>query len=74
MESTPASLVISAFGGVRKTARALGVRPSTVCRWRMPRERGGMEGNVPSSAARKILRVARERGLALTAEDLLFGR
>lgn len=74
MNTTPASLVIEVFGGVRKAARALGVMPSTVCRWRLPREKGGTGGTVPSSAARKILRLAKERGLDLTAEDLLVGR
>jgi hypothetical protein len=74
VNTSPATLVIKAFGGVRKAARALGVRPSTVCRWNLPLERGGMGGQVPSKAARKILMLAKQRGLELTADDLLVGR
>jgi len=68
---TPADRVISAFGGVRATARALGRNPSSISRWRKPREEGGTGGRVPSSLQASILTGAKAAGLSLTAEDLI---
>lgn len=68
---TPAAQVIEAFEGVRPTARALELNPSTVCRWQKPKEKRGSGGLIPSEHHAKILRVARERGLRLTAEHLI---
>ena len=68
---TPADRVISAFGGVRATARALGRNPSSISRWRKPREEGGTGGRVPSSLQSEILQGAKSAGLTLTAEDLI---
>jgi len=71
---SPALYVIHVFGGVRKTARAIGRGPSSVSKWKLPREKDGCEGNIPSAAQRKILKVAEEQSLDITPHDLLYGR
>lgn len=68
---TPADKVIAAFGGVRATARALALNSSSVSRWRMPADKRGLDGRVPSVHQGTILRIARAEGLALTAADLI---
>lgn len=69
---TPADKAINAFGGVRALARALERNPSSVVRWRKPKDEGGSAGAVPSALQGRILSMARERGLNLTAEDLIL--
>jgi hypothetical protein len=69
---TPADKCIEAFGGVRALARALERNPSSVVRWRKPKDEGGSSGAVPSSLQGRILALAQERGLPLTAEDLIL--
>lgn len=68
---TPADTVIAAFGGVRSLARDLGRNPSSVSRWRKPRAEGGTGGAVPTTVQGVILRLAEQRGLPLTADDLI---
>jgi transposase-like protein len=68
---SPAEKVISAFGGVRATARALNINSSSVARWRMPADKRGLDGRVPSVHQAVILRLAREAGLDITAADLI---
>lgn len=69
---TPADRVIAAFGGVRALARALDINSSSVSRWRMPADKRGLAGRVPSIQQGKILRLAREKGLKLSAADLIY--
>ena len=69
---TPAVKCISAFGGVRALARALERNPSSVVRWRKPKDEGGSNGAVPSALQGRILAIAQARGLSLTAEDLIL--
>lgn len=71
---TPADKVIEKFGGVRALARTLGLNSSSVSRWRMPADKRGLDGRVPSVHQGTILRIAKERGLALTADDLIHDR
>lgn len=63
----PSQLVVSVFGGVRPAARLLNCEPSTVSRW-------NKTGLVPAHFQRKVLHVAWEKGVDLTAHDLVFGR
>jgi transposase-like protein len=70
---TPADIVISRFEGVRPLARLLGKDPSTIHRWRMPAEKGGLDGRVPSAAQVRLLGLARVRGVPLTADELING-
>ena len=69
---TPADRCIEAFGGVRALARALERNPSSVVRWRKPKDEGGSNGAVPSALQGRILDIAQARGLSLTAEDLIL--
>lgn len=69
---TPADRCILAFGGVRALARALERNPSSVVRWRKPKDEGGSAGAVPSGLQGRILAIAQERGLHLTAEDMIL--
>ena len=69
---TPADKCIDAFGGVRALARALERNPSSVVRWRKPKDEGGSNGAVPSALQGRILAIAQARGLNLTAEDLIL--
>lgn len=69
---TPADKVITAFNGVRPLARALGRNPSSIVRWRRPKEKGGTGGGIPSGLQGAILKLAAERGLSLSADDLIL--
>ena len=65
--TTPVDLAINLFGGVRKLARTLGRDPAAVSRWRK-------SGVVPTAAQRKILELAWEKGIDISAHDIIFGR
>lgn len=71
---TPAEYVISVFGGVRATAKAIGRTPSCITKWKKPKKLKGCGGRVPSIAQGLILTLAVKRNLPITAEDLLCGR
>lgn len=71
---TPAEYVITVFGGVRAVARAIDQSPSSVSRWRKPRNEKGCDGEIPRGARKPILKAARESGLDVTSHDLDFGR
>jgi hypothetical protein len=62
---SPAKYVISQFGGVNKTANAIGRDPSSVCRWKH---------NIPPKLYRRILNMAKRKNLDITEKDLIFGR
>jgi DNA-binding transcriptional regulator YdaS (Cro superfamily) len=66
---TPASVVIDTFGGVRKTARLLGLSPGAVSRWQT---RDG--GAVPGKHHVALLLAAKSARLKLTPNDLVLGR
>jgi hypothetical protein len=70
----PAEYVVHVFGGVRKAARALDRYPATISKWQHYTNKHGERGQVPSSAQRDILDVARRDGLPITADDLIYGR
>lgn len=74
MQLSPAAYVISIFGSMRKTARAVGRTNAAVCMWTKPRTRGGCGGNVPAAAQRIILKIAKEKSLPITPNDLHYGR
>jgi hypothetical protein len=66
---TPAECVIRAFGGVRKTAKAIGRTPSNISKWTRR-----CEGVIPEKTVRTVLEQAEAMGLDLTARDLILGR
>lgn len=65
----PAEYVISQFGGVRATARAIGYVPTNISKWR---HQGN--GRIPTSVQELILDKADEMGLDINAIDLIKGR
>lgn len=65
---SPADTVIQLFGGVRPTARVVGVYPSAVTRWR---KRGG--GKIPQGHFPVLLREASLMGFCLTMDHLVRG-
>lgn len=64
---TPVEICILEFGGVRKLAKALGIDPAAVSRWKR-------RGTVPAYIQKKLLLTAHERGLNISADELIFGR
>jgi hypothetical protein len=68
---TPAALVVHRFGGCRALAKLLQISPSAVSRWNKPRSEGGTDGLIPSRKQHAILQAARDKGLDLTADDLI---
>lgn len=67
----PAKTIIEAFGGVNAVAGITKRHVSRVYRWQMPKEAGGTDGNIPRSAAVKLLKHARENRVNITAEAFL---
>lgn len=74
MHLSPAEYVIHVFGGVRATARALDKYPSTISKWQNRKTEDGLLGQIPGSAQRQILEVAKAKGLDITPQDLIFGK
>ena len=71
MNDTPANIIVKRFGGVRKLARALGVEPSTVCRWRKPAAQGGTGGLIPSRQQVAIRAAADRLGIKLKPSEMV---
>ena len=67
----PATEVLQKLGGPADTARALNVARQAVYRWTWPRERGGTGGTIPQKHHLSILRIAKERGVEISADDML---
>lgn len=70
---TPAEYVIYRFGGVRKSARALEVAPSTVCAWKRE-DQYGVSGLIPTHMQRRILKRAKQLKLDINTHDIIYGR
>lgn len=68
---SPAAKVIAAFGGPRALASAINRNVAQIYRWTYPASRGGTAGKIPGSALHDVLDAAKERGIKLTADDLL---
>lgn len=66
---SPSKLVILLFGGVRPLARLLDKAQSSVSKWQTTDD-----GGVPRKCHVKLLTLAKQRGIDLTPEDLVFGR
>lgn len=71
---TPAELVIEKFGGVRPLARELSIDHSSVARWPKPKNERGSGGLIPAQYHARLLDIAKERGITLTALELVYGR
>ncbi len=64
-----ATRIFAKFGGARRLAKAIGRDPSAVYKWNYPREIGGTDGLVPTSAIPDINAAADLLGITLTPED-----
>lgn len=67
----PAARIIEVFGGVRSLARLLGIDSSTVSRWQLPKDRRGQDGRIPAEYQGRILAMAQEQGMPITADDVV---
>lgn len=65
---TPAAILVEKFGGYQAVAEAIGVDVSRVYRWTYTKE-----GTIPSRHLSKILAVAGERKIKITAKELITG-
>jgi hypothetical protein len=63
----PAELAINLFGGIRSLARAVDRDPAAISRWKK-------RGRIPASAQVEVLAAALERGIPMTANDVVWGR
>jgi len=59
----PASKIIKAFGGVKAVCEITGISYPQVCKWRLPRERGGTNGTIPWASAQKLMDHAKQNGV-----------
>lgn len=66
----PAKSVIARFGGIRPTARVLGISPSAVMRWMLPRHEKGTDGNVPLKHWQALINYAKKEQISLTVAEL----
>ena len=64
---TPAALAIRMFGGVNALARDLDLDPAAVSRWQK-------NGTIPSYIQRKLLEIAWDKDIDITAEEIIFGK
>lgn len=73
---TPAEIAIKLFGGARPLSRSICHNDEVAFRWkRIKSENGnGCGGQIPVKYIKRILEVARERGIDLTPNDLVMGR
>jgi hypothetical protein len=68
---TPASIIVDRFGGAAVVAQIVGVHRTRVYYWLRPKEQGGAGGRIPQNHHLKLLGAAAERGLPLTAGELI---
>lgn len=64
-----ADRIIEKCGGVPETARLAGTTENWVYRWRLPRERGGTDGQVPRRAQENLLAAAARGEVRVTPAD-----
>ena len=67
----PASSIIKHLGGPSKVAEIAHVHRTRVSNWMRPKEKGGTGGRIPQAHIPILLAAARDRGLNITAEDML---
>ena len=67
----PARGVVEMLGGCRAVGRELGIAPSTVSRWMMPKSRQNLGGRIPQTHWIKLIAMAKRMGHELTFEQLL---
>lgn len=65
---TPVELCTSQFGGLRQLAKAIQRDPAAVSRWK------STHGCIPHTLQKKLLQAAWDRGLHISAHDIIFGK
>lgn len=70
MLSSPASIVIDRFGGIKAVADVLDLERTAVQRWNYPSPKG-TGGMVPQRHWPRLIESAREAGITLSPDDLL---
>ena len=73
MSLEPAKSTVALFGGPAVVSEITGTAYTAPYRWMAPRENGGTGGVIPQKHFPALLAAARERGLVLTTDDLVFG-
>ena len=71
MSMEPASNIVKRLGGVATLTRKLSVHRSRVHAWMRAKEAGGTGGTIPQRHHLAILRLAKEAGVKIRADDLL---
>lgn len=67
----PANRIIERFGGHIVVRSITGASRTRVYRWTRPKSEGGTGGLIPTEHAIKLLRYAKENGIAVSADDFL---
>jgi hypothetical protein len=73
-DPSQAERIIERFGGARALSRifaAMGINrtPSSIYKWTYPREKGGTDGIIPTSAWPDLLSAARIHGILISEEE-----
>jgi hypothetical protein len=72
MHLEPATSVIKELGGVTVVSARLGVNPTTVRRFRYPKEKAGTGGSIPNEYIFDLLKFSCEIGNPLPVERLVL--
>lgn len=67
----PAQSIIAALGGTSEVARIAGVSRGRVSNWKRSKLEGGTGGTIPFKHVPALLAAARQKGIALSADDFL---
>jgi len=70
----PAHTIIERLGGLDNVAKASRASKSRVCRWRLPKIKGGTGGLIPQQRQERILDWAHKRGIDLAPADFFVKR
>lgn len=68
MRYEPANTIIKELGGLTSVSKLVGRSFHSVMRWRMPKEKGGTGGTIPSRHIPALMREVREKNLPISAE------
>ena len=68
----PASTIISLLGGDTAVAKIIGKHRTTVARWKLSREIGGLSGRIPQEYWDALIQAAEDRGIDGVTPDTLF--
>lgn len=69
--ATPAEKLEKAAGGPTKLSQLLEVDRSWIWRWKQPKKRGGLDGQVPQKHHKKALELSEQFGWGITPADLI---